>query len=95
MICGKMPNQRQQLSHHELDKAIDIVAQALRFRAAQKGMGAMASSHEILGILSEEMQEYLDEVTANRPDGHIRELTDIAVAAIFGIASIESGGVDW
>ena len=56
----------------------------------------MASNHEILGIIDDELQEYRDEVHAKSKDEKkIEELKDIAVAAILGIASIKSGGTDW
>jgi len=91
-----MPNQRHQLKTADLTKAARDTTLKLFFRADQKGMGAMASSHEILGIIEDEVQEYRDEVHA-KADAQLKieELKDIAVACLFGIASIESGGVDW
>lgn len=89
-------NTRQQLSAEDLTKAICEVEEKLMFRANQKGFGTMASTHEILGIIDDEVQEYRDEVHAkSENEKKIEELKDIAVAAIFGIASIKSGGVDW
>lgn len=53
----------------------------------------MTSGHEILGIIEDEVQEYRDEVHAKSPAEHkVEELKDIAVAAVWGIASIQSGG---
>lgn len=89
-------NKRQLLSENNLLAAIKDVEDKLIFRAKQKGLGAMASNHEILGIIDDELQEYRDEVHAKSKDEKkIEELKDIAVAAIFGIASIKSGGTDW
>ena len=89
-------NNRQQLQLDDLIGALDEVEEKLRFRANQKGLGTMASTHEILGIIEDEVQEYRDEVHAkSEGEKKIEELKDIAVAAIFGIASIKSGGVDW
>ena len=91
-----MANQRHQLNTTDLDIALRNVEYKLYFRAKQKGMGSMASGHEILGIIEDEVQEYRDEVHAKSSDARkIAELLDIAVAALFGIASIQSGGVDW
>lgn len=91
-----MANNRQQLTIDDLKTAIGDVTVKLFFRATQKGLGSMASSHEILGIIDEEVNEYRNEVQTNSTADHkIEELKDIAVAAIFGIASIQSGGVDW
>ncbi len=89
-------NQRQQLTSEDLLNASVAVEKKLFFRADQKGLGTMASNHEILGIVSQEVQEYNDAIHGRlSKEEKIEELKDIAVAAIFGIASIESGGVDW
>lgn len=91
-----MANIRHQLTMNDLQLAMASVAKKTDYRAAQKGMGVMASSHEILGIIEDEVQEYRDEVHAkSTAELKIEELKDIAVACIFGIASIQSGGVDW
>ncbi len=91
-----MANTRHQLTWHDLEGALQQVAEKFDFRIKQKGNGSLASSHEILGIIEDEVQEYRDEVHAKASaDKKVEELKDIAVAAIFGIASIQSGGVDW
>lgn len=91
-----MANTRQQLIMFDLQQAVADVASKTDFRAKQKGMGVMASCHEILGIIEDEVQEYRDEVHAKADaESKIEELKDIAVAAIWGIASIRCGGVDW
>lgn len=91
-----MPNNRQQLKQIDLDRACLEVAEKLAYRAKQKGLGAMASSHEIFGIIVQETSEYEDAIHLRLSDDEkIGELMDIAVAAIFGIASIRTGGVDW
>lgn len=89
-------NTRQQLATQDFNKALDGVKEKFFYRVHQKGTGTMASNHEILGIISQEVQEYNDAIHQRLSDSHkIEELKDIAVAAIFGIASIESQGVDW
>jgi hypothetical protein len=91
-----MANKRHQLTQEDLQLAIASVANKTNFRAKQKGLGCMASGHEILGIIEDEVQEYRDEVHAKADaERKIEELKDIAVGAIWGIASIQSGGVDW
>jgi hypothetical protein len=91
-----MANQRHQLTMTDLQAAAASVMDKTDYRARQKGMGVMSSGHEILGIIQEEVQEYQDEVHGKtNKEAKIEELKDIAVAAIWGIASIESGGVDW
>ena len=91
-----MANIRHQLTMMDLQLATESVAAKTEYRAVQKGLGVMASGHEILGVIEDEVQEYRDEVHAKSADElKIDELRDIAVAAIWGIASIQSGGVDW
>jgi len=91
-----MANQRYQMTTGSLESALDEVAEKLEYRAAQKGLGAMASNHEIYGIIRQETSEYEEAIHKRLTDDEkVEELKDIAVAALFGIASIRSGGVDW
>ena len=91
-----MTNKRQQLTELDFAKAIDGVEVKLEYRQEQKGMATYASIHEALGILQEEMTEFENEVHSKASrDLQVEELKDIAVGAIWAIASIRSGGVDW
>jgi len=54
---------------------------------SKKGFGAFASSHEILGVITEEYKEYTEAFSEN-VDAIISELYDIAVVAVFGVASL-------
>jgi hypothetical protein len=52
--------------------------------------------HEIYGIIKQETSEYEEAIHKRLTDDEkVEELKDIAVAALFGIASIRTGGVDW
>ncbi len=67
-------------------------------RLDQKGFGAFASSHEILGVLDEEFDEFREAVhdASEGANGRrVDELYDIAVACIIGAASIKAGRTDW
>jgi len=64
-------------------------------RLQEKGPHICASSHEILGIVTEEFYELVDTVKSNDIDNVEKELTDVAVACLHGIASIKSNGMDW
>lgn len=89
-------NKRQQLTQVDFANAFEEVDSKLHWRMEQKGMGTYASCHEALGILQEEMTEFEDAIHGKLPSEHkVQELIDIAVGAIWGIASIRSGGVDW
>lgn len=86
---------RPQLSDEEFSKAVALVIEKLHFRQNQKGVHSYTSCHECSGILDEEMVEFKEEVHLKSKEGQIRELQDIAVAAIWSIASINSGKTDW
>lgn len=86
---------RGEVSQQEVQNAVDETESALSNRLIQKGYGSFASRHEILGILEEELYEFKCEVHDGTDDSRIRELEDIAVGAIFGIACIRARKVDW
>ena len=91
-----MANVRHQLTNDDLIAALNSVGKKLMYRAEQKGLGCMASNHEIYGIIRQETGEYEEAIHKRMPQHEkVEELKDIAVAALFGIASIQSGGVDW
>lgn len=96
MAMGRSRVMRKELTHSDFVNALEEVDEKLSRRMLQKGMGTYASIHEILGIVQEEVTEYQEEVHAkNDREAQVQELIDIAVGAIWGIASIRSGGVDW
>jgi len=92
----KVSDQRQRIPDFHWKAAVREVEAKLMYRVGQKGPGTLVSSHEILGIITEEYHEYIEEVTKNAPEeAKVQELLDIAVAALFGVASIRAGGVQW
>jgi NTP pyrophosphatase (non-canonical NTP hydrolase) len=60
-----------------------------------KGWGTFASRHEVLGSITEEYFELIDAIHHNDVYACEKELADIAVAAIFGIACIKQKSLDW
>lgn len=79
---------RPQVSRDTVKATLEQVILRLYNRLEQKGYGAFVSSHEILGSLEEELLEYKIEVLKKgSAEAKVRELEDIAIAAIFGIAS--------
>ena len=78
-----------------ISDALRQVTMKLAERIHEKGPGIFVSSHEILGIVQEEVHEVLHAVQDNDRMAIRAELLDVAVATIFGIASIDSGGMDW
>lgn len=89
-------SKRPECTDTEFEEALDEVAEWLNFRRKQKGDGIFMSSHETLGVLVEELEEYRDEVhSKSEPSEKESELIDIAVGAIWGIASLRTGKMDW
>lgn len=86
---------RPQMSDNAIDRAMEDVMRKLMFRLDQKGRGIFMSSHEIEGIVGEEVREFQRAVEINDSENQREELTDIAVAAILGIVSRNSGKMDW
>lgn len=79
-----------------IDEACSDTISKLFERLRQKGFGVFASHHEILGIIQQETQEYNDAIHLRKSEEEkIEELKDIAVACIFGIASVKGKSLDW
>ena len=66
------------------------LATELEIAMMKHGTGSFVSTHEVVGVLDEEFRELKDEVHANDTDAVRRELLDIAVAAVFGVACIDA-----
>lgn len=91
-----MGNQRHRLTITDIDRAILDCSNKLYARIVEKGVGSFASNHEIFGIIKQETSEYENAIHQRASDSEkIEELLDIAVACLFGVASIKSGGIDW
>lgn len=87
---------RARLNEGSLERSIDEVWDKVQFRIKEKTDRTYASKHEILGIIEEEKYELLKAIHENGPkEDLIEELKDIAVACLFGIASLHSDTVDW
>jgi NTP pyrophosphatase (non-canonical NTP hydrolase) len=85
---------RKQLTHEQIQTAVDKTTQKLNYRLAQKGFGTFASRHEILGTITEEYYELIEAVHANKPEEMQEELLDLAVGAIFAVACLDQGTLD-
>jgi len=86
---------RKQVDEKFRDIALSLVAQKMKVRLKHRGEGTFASQHEILGIITEEYHELVQAVHGNDKDELIEELLDVAVGAVFGIASIIAETTDW
>lgn len=81
---------RPQVTSNDCILAIHSTVEKFHRRRKQKGMGALVSRHEILGVIEEEIYELKKAIHEHTSDDElIEELKDLAVAAIFGIASLK------
>lgn len=85
---------RLQITMSQTNAAVTELRGKLHERLKEKGYGSFASSHEILGILQEEFDEFKEAVHTNSALDLRSELYDIAVGAVFGITCIDAGGLD-
>jgi NTP pyrophosphatase (non-canonical NTP hydrolase) len=86
---------RKQILPDVVDSAIEIVKRKIHVKLKEKGPHAMASIHEILGIVTEEYDELIAAVRSDSHEAVMSECEDVAVAAIFGLMSHQVGGLDW
>jgi len=92
----KLPSSlRKAVTEKALSDSFEILNNLMMRRLNQKGRGTFASRHEILGAVEEERSELVAAVCADNLGCVERELADIAIACIFGIASIRNGTVEW
>ncbi len=79
---------RDRIREEELDRAWNEIGTWLGKRLNEKGWGAFVGPHETFGVIDEEFNKELrDELQANSTVGFRKELIDIAVACIIGLAS--------
>ena len=86
---------RKQIHEAHLHGAVIQISEALKIALKHKGSGTLSSTHEILGIVTEEYLELVDAVRANEQREVKEELLDIAVACVMGIACIDAETLDW
>jgi hypothetical protein len=93
---SKRTKNRTEVSQESLDSAYANIAINLKKKLKKHGIGSWLSRHEILGIIEEEVYELLMVVHDKEPQERlIEELADVAVAAIFGIACVINGSLEW
>lgn len=68
---------------------VDTLKGAMLDRLNRHGYGLAAGPHEVFGILAEEMAELTDEMRANDHRKFQNELVDIAIAAVFGMLTMQ------
>lgn len=79
--------ERKLITQKALDEAITYVTNKVGARLNQKGWGAYIGPHETYGILTEEFYELMLSLHGNQGANFYKELLDIAVGCIIGMAS--------
>jgi NTP pyrophosphatase (non-canonical NTP hydrolase) len=87
--------ERENVQRADLNMAVGEVNRMMFQRLNDHGPGIFVSCHETLGVITEEYAELVGAVRSNDQDAQYRELVDIAVACLFGMASIRSGKMHW
>jgi NTP pyrophosphatase (non-canonical NTP hydrolase) len=80
--------ERPQISDAVLLQTIEALTVNMGRRIEEKGRGAFASPHEMLGVIAEEYHELIEAVRLNSAVDIGGELADIAVACLFSIATM-------
>lgn len=83
------------VSQEALETSIKEISRKTDFRMKQKGRHAWQSTHEILGVITEEYWELQEAIKNNDVEAIKKELIDIGVACHFGIACINEKTLDW
>jgi NTP pyrophosphatase (non-canonical NTP hydrolase) len=78
---------RKQVKQKNVDDALSFILETLKNARKKHGHGRWASKHETLGILQEEVYELIKAIHENDAKDFKKELADIAITAIWGLAS--------
>lgn len=87
---------RKQIDDKSITDAFIALRNHLIIVLNNKGRGTFASSHEVLGVLTDERSETIQAIQRKAGLEAIRhELLDEAVTAIFAVACIDEGTLEW
>ena len=86
---------RKVISKEEVEEAVAVIVAKLHFRLQQKGPRSYASTHEALGIITEEYHELVEAVKLNDMDAFEKECIDVAVGCIFSVACRRAAALEW
>jgi len=86
---------RIEVSEDALKISIDDIRTKTKFRLMEKGTQSFASTHELLGIITEEYQELIEAIKLNNISNIQKEVLDLAVACNFGLACFNQGTLNY
>ena len=89
-----MSKGRKKIKWKKVKKSLKNLEKRIKEKLEEKGNGSFVSSHEILGVIEEELLELKGAIHSNLEIMDVREeLYDVAIGALFGATCIESGGI--
>ena len=81
--------ERLLISEETFKEAQKVLMDKFEYRCKTKGKHSFASRHEAFGVITEEYDELADAIRQDdSPNEFYNEMIDIAVACLFGVASI-------
>lgn len=86
---------RPKITAREIDSAIKEMQAWMFKRLNEKGNGSFSSIHEIRGMIDEEFNELREAMHNKDQDAIAHELKDVIVGALFALACLRSGKLDW
>ena len=87
---------RKQINNVAIGIGLKHLSDHLQSILIKKGRGSFSSSHELLGVLLEEFEEFKTNVMNNSSDDDkCNELLDVAATAIFGYICYKENGMEW
>jgi len=79
---------RFSVSEELIRNITESLVQGLLQKMTEKGPGSFVHRHEIMGCIQEEYHELIEASHSRKPMALYSELEDLAMAAIFSIASL-------
>jgi NTP pyrophosphatase (non-canonical NTP hydrolase) len=84
---------RPEITDSQIDNAVKEVVQQLNYCLEHNGPQAIVSGHEMSGLIKEETDELFSAVHDNNVEEIRSELKDVALTAIWALASMNATNV--
>ena len=82
------------VSSFNCDHILEIISKELEKKVMEKGPLSFSSSHECLGVITEEYYELIEAIKNNDDVDVISELKDVIISAIWGLTSYHASLID-
>ena len=86
---------REELTSTEITMAMGEAQDWLWEQIKEKGKGSFSSTHELRGVIDEEFNELREALHIKEETRIAHELKDVIVAAVFGLACLRAGKLEW